>query len=157
MILPLIVNLEEHAQVVKYTKKVLANADLQQNMMLWLSQGLYNLGQKEEAKKVMHRVRTIFGELSPADYYLDLYATDPENVAYSMGLPYVEKIARYKLLDAFLKMSPADIAVLLDSEDKDAKELKKSSAGRLRTTTKSSNCSSSIAWLWSDARGRKIL
>lgn len=125
MILPLIVNLEEHAQVVKYTKKVLANADLQQNMMLWLSQGLYNLGQKEEAKKVMHRVCTVFGELSPADYYLDLYATDPENVAYSMGLPYVEKIARYKLLDAFLKMSPADIAVLLESEDKEAKELKK--------------------------------
>ena len=42
-----------------------------------------------------------------------------------MSLPYVEKIARYKLLDAFLKMSPADIAVVLDSEDKDALELKK--------------------------------
>ncbi len=125
IILPLLVNLEVHAQVVKYTKKMIEKTDLQQNMMVWLSQALYNLGQKAEAKKVMHKVRTVFGEFSPADYYLELYDTEPNGVAYSMSLPYVEKIARYKLLDTFLKMSPADIAVVLDSEDKDALELKK--------------------------------
>lgn len=125
MILPLIVNMEEHAQVVKYTKRVLESTYLQQNMMIWLSQALYNLGQCEEAKKVMRKVRTVFREQSPADYYLELYDANPSGVSYSMGLPYVEKIARYKLLDAFLKLSPADVAVVLDSEDEQAQKLKK--------------------------------
>lgn len=109
MILPLLVNLEMHAEVVKYTKRVLATLDLQPNTMIWLSQALYNLGQKDEARKVMLKVRTIFGEYSPADYFLQLYKQNPDKVAYSMNLPYVEKIARYKDLDRFLKMQPQEV------------------------------------------------
>lgn len=91
MVLPILVNMEMHSQVVKYTRRVLATLDLQPNTMIWLSQALYNLGQKEEARKVMLKVRTIFGEYSPADYFLQLYKQNPDKVAYSMNLPYVEK------------------------------------------------------------------
>ena len=125
MILPLLVNMDMHAEVVKYTRRVLENLDLQPNTMIWLSQGLYNLGQRDEARKVMVKVRNIFGEYSPADYFLELYKTEPEKVAYSMNLPYVERVRRYKVLDTVIKLSPVDLATVLDINDDDAMQIKK--------------------------------
>ena len=125
MILPLLVNMDMHAEVVKYTRRVLESLDLQPNTMIWLSQGLYNLGQKDEARKVMVKVRNIFGEYSPADYFLELYKTEPEKVQYSMNLPYVERVRRYKVLDAVLKLSPDDLSAVLDIKDDDAAQIKK--------------------------------
>lgn len=125
MILPLLVNLEMHAEVVKYTKRVLATLDLQPNTMIWLSQALYNLGQKDEARKVMLKVRTIFGEYSPADYFLQLYKQNPDKVAYSMNLPYVEKIARYKDLDRFLKMQPQEVLQIVYGLDEESEHMQK--------------------------------
>lgn len=125
MILPLLVNMDMHAEVVKYTRRVLESLDLQPNTMIWLSQGLYNLGQRDEARKVMVKVRNIFGEYSPADYFLGLYKTEPEKVAYSMNLPYVERVRRYKVLDTVIKLSPVDLATVLDINDDDAMQIKK--------------------------------
>ncbi len=125
MILPILVNMEMHAQVVKYTRRVLEKLDLQPNTMIWLSQALYNLNQKEEARKVMLKVRTIFGEYSPADYFLQLYKQNPDKVAYSMNLPYVEKIARYKDLDKFLKMSPYELQLVVFDHDEQSAHMKK--------------------------------
>lgn len=125
MILPILVNMEMHSQVVKYTRRVLEKLDLQPNTMIWLSQALYNLDQKEEARKVMLKVRTIFGEYSPADYFLQLYKQNPDKVAYSMNLPYVEKIARYKDLDKFLKMSPFELQLVLFDHDEQSAQMKK--------------------------------
>lgn len=125
MILPLLVNMDMHTEVVKYTRRVLESLDLQPNTMIWLSQGLYNLGQRDEARKVMVKVRNIFGEYSPADYFLELYKTEPEKVAYSMNLPYVERVRRYKVLDTVIKLSPVDLATVLDINDDDAMQIKK--------------------------------
>ena len=125
MILPLLVNMDMHAEVVKYTRRVLESLDLQPNTMIWLSQGLYNLGQRDEARKVMVKVRNIFGEYSPADYFLELYKTEPEKVQYSMNLPYVERVRRYKVLDTVIKLSPVDLATVLDIDDDDAMQIKK--------------------------------
>lgn len=125
MILPLLVNMDMHAEVVKYTRRVLESLDLQPNTMIWLSQGLYNLGQRDEARKVMVKVRNIFGEYSPAEYFLELYKTEPEKVAYSMNLPYVERVRRYKILDTVIKLSPVDLATVLDINDDDAMQIKK--------------------------------
>ncbi len=125
MILPILVNMEMHAEVVKYTKRVLSTLDLQPNTMIWLSQGLYNLGQKDEARKVMLKVRTIFGEYSPADYFLELYKQDPDKVAYSMDLPYVEKMTRYQKLDKLLKMSPAEVQLAIDGTDESSEQMRK--------------------------------
>lgn len=116
MLLPILVNMEMHSYVVKYTRRVLEKLDLQPNTMIWLSQGLYNLGQKEEARRVMQKVRTVFGDYSPAEYYLELYEQNPDKVAYSMSLPYMEKLARYKELDKFLKLSPADVQSAIDGD-----------------------------------------
>lgn len=124
MILPLLVNMDMHAEVVKYTRRVLESLDLQPNTMIWLSQGLYNLGQRDEARKVMVKVRNIFGEYSPAEYFLELYKTEPEKVAYSMNLPYVERVRRYKVLDTVIKLSPVDLATVLDIKDDDAMQIK---------------------------------
>lgn len=124
MILPILVNMEVHAQVVKYTRRVLETLDLQPNTMIWLSQALYNLGQRDEARKVMVKVRTIFGDCSPADYYLDLYKQNPEKVNYSMDLPYVEKILRYKKLDVFLKMSPQGVQQIVDGDDEESQQMR---------------------------------
>lgn len=125
MVLPILVNMEMHSQVVKYTRRVLATLDLQPNTMIWLSQALYNLGQKEEARKVMLKVRTIFGENSAADYFLQLYKQNPDKVAYSMNLPYVEKINRYRDLDRFLKMSPSEVQLVVEGLQEDSDHLKK--------------------------------
>ena len=125
MILPLLVNMDMHAEVVKYTRRVLESLDLQPNTMIWLSQGLYNLGQRDEARKVMVKVRNRFGEYAPADYFLELYKTEPEKVAYSMNLPYVERVRRYKVLDTVIKLSPVDLATVLDINDDDAMQIKK--------------------------------
>ena len=125
MILPLLVNMDMHAEVVKYTRRVLESLDLQPNTMIWLSQGLYNLGQRDEARKVMVKVRNIFGEYSPAEYFLELYKTEPEKVAYSMNLPYVERVRKYKVLDTVIKLSPVDLATVLDINDDDAMQIKK--------------------------------
>lgn len=125
MILPLLVNMDMHAEVVKYTRRVLESLDLQPNTMIWLSQGLYNLGQRDEARKVMVKVRNIFGEYSPAEYFLEFYKTEPEKVQYSMNLPYVERVRRYKVLDTVIKLSPVDLATVLDIDDDDAMQIKK--------------------------------
>lgn len=125
MILPILVNLEMHAEVVKYTKMIIATLDIQPSTLLWLSQALYNLGQKDEARRTMVKVRTIFGDTSPADYYLELYAQNPEKVEYSLELPYSERIARYKKLDAFLKMSPVGIQHVVDDDDVECENMRK--------------------------------
>ena len=73
----------------------------------------------------MLKVRTIFGEYSPADYFLQLYKQNPDKVAYSMNLPYVEKIARYKDLDRFLKMAPVDVQLTVDTYNEQSEHMKK--------------------------------
>ncbi|MBO4380918.1 MAG: hypothetical protein J5815_02050 [Clostridia bacterium] len=117
LLLPILVNLNMHVEVVKYTKRVLENINSQPNTMIWLSQALYNIGAKDEAKRVMHKVLTIYGEYSPAQYFLDLYAKAPEVVEYSMNYPTQEKLDRYKKIHDFLILQPAVAETLLDSPD----------------------------------------
>ena len=115
LVLPILVNLNMHVEVVKYTKRVLENINSQPNTMVWLSQALYNIGSKDEARKVMRKVQTIYGEYSPAKYYLDLYEKEPEVVEYSMTYPQTERVERYKKIHDFLTLDPALIEVMLDS------------------------------------------
>ena len=114
LVLPILVNLNMHVEVVKYTKRVLENINSQPNTMIWLSQSLYNIGSREEAKKIMRKVATLYGEYSPADYYLDLYAKNPDVVEYSMNYPQQERLNRYKKIHDFLILQPAVAETLLD-------------------------------------------
>lgn len=116
LLLPLLVNLNMHSEVVKYTKRVLESLNLQPNTMMWLSQGLYNLGQKKEAAKIMNRIKVIYGEYSPAEFYLDLYKTEPESVEYNMNLPYAERIRRYKRIEYYVKLDKVDFEKSLKND-----------------------------------------
>jgi tetratricopeptide (TPR) repeat protein len=104
-LLPLLVNFDMHADIVKYTKRLLDLSELQPQTMMWLSQGLYNLGQRTEAVKVMRRIQTLFGEFTPAEFYLAHYAKQPEKVEYCLGLPPAEMIDRQSKLRRFLSSS----------------------------------------------------
>jgi len=64
--------------------------------MLWLAQALYNVGDKEEAKKILVRLNAVYGEAFPAKYYLDLISENPPKVGYSLGYPSAAKKKFFK-------------------------------------------------------------
>lgn len=117
IVLPLAVNLNMHSEVVKYTMRVLETLHYQPNNMMWLSQALYNLGQKEEAYKVMTRMKDIYGDYCSADYYLDLYAQEPESVEYNVNMPYSERLSRYRTIERYLRLSDVDLKHWLEEPD----------------------------------------
>ncbi|MBO4554917.1 MAG: hypothetical protein J5713_03965 [Clostridia bacterium] len=123
-VLPLLVSLNRHVDVVKYTKRTLESVHAQLDTMMWLSQGLYNIGAKEEAKKTMHKVLNIYGDFSAAQYFLDLYDENPESVEYSLGYPQEEKMRRYKQLHEYMLLDPIALALLLDTASEDDDPLK---------------------------------
>lgn len=119
IILPLLVSLNMHSHVIIYTKKALKHLPLQPNGLLWLSQALYNVGQKSEAKRVMRTILDIYGDYAPADYYLDLYDQNPIEVEYvqmmpNLKVPHTERFRRYKLLEEYSKLSKDDFDNALD-------------------------------------------
>lgn len=120
MLLHLLVNMEMHSEVVKYTKRLLERFDYQPNTMIWLSQALYNLGQKEEAMRVMKKVDVIYGPYFASEFFIELYNTNPEHVAYTIGVPYLQKIKCRRELENFLKMTDSQICESLTSGDGDA-------------------------------------
>lgn len=105
MLLPLLVNLEAHVQVVKYTKRVLEKLGFQMNTMMWLSQALYNIGQKDEARKVMVSINTIYEPCFAGKYFLNLYKLNPDSVQYSINMPYTERLRIRKAIAKVLELS----------------------------------------------------
>ena len=113
IILPLLVSLNMHSHVIIYTRKALKHMPLQPNGLIWLSQALYNVGQKSEAKRIMHTVLDVYGDYAPADFYLDLYETNPIEVEYvqmmpNLKVPHTERFRRYKLIEEYSKLSDGD-------------------------------------------------
>ncbi len=103
LLLPLLVNLELHGEIVKYCRLVLKEHEWQINAMMWLSIALYNTGEKAEAAKVMRQIDTIYGTASPAKYFLQLYETSPEHVEYTISLPHIERVRRMRVLDEIIR------------------------------------------------------
>ena len=120
IILPLLVNLNMHSQIIVYTRKALKFMPYQPNGLIWLSQALYNVGQKDEAIRVMNTVNNVYGEYAPSDYFLDLYAQNPPETDYSMTMPnlkvpHTERFRRYKVLEEYTKLSTDDFDNALDN------------------------------------------
>ncbi len=88
MILPVAVNLDMDGEVVRLIKRI-RQINLRNTMriMQWFSQALYNIGERDEARKIMVAVREFYGEDSAAAYYLKLYAKGPDRVDYAIMLP----------------------------------------------------------------------
>ncbi len=125
MVLHLLVNMEEHAEIVKYTKKLLNLLNYQPHVMIWLSEALYNIGQKEEAKRLMHKVKVIFGDKFPGEYLLALYNKNPDSVPYSMGMPYSQRMEFRENLKNFLEIDERDLKMVFDEDGDDSKFIKK--------------------------------
>ncbi len=102
LILPLLVQLNMHVYVVKYIHKLPVNFRLQPNIMFWLSEALYNLGQREEARKIMLKADRLYGDYVPTDFYLKLYEIAPESVEYCISLPPAARMERLAKLAYFL-------------------------------------------------------
>lgn len=120
IILPLLVNLNMHSHVVLYTKKALKFMPYQPNGLIWLSQALYNIGQKDEAIRVMNTVKNVYGEYAPSDYYLEMYAVGVDEVDYSLTMPnlkvpHSERFRRYKVLEEYAKLSDQDFDNALEN------------------------------------------
>ena len=122
IILPLLINLNMHSHVIVYTRKALKVMPYQPNGLIWLSQALYNVGQKDEAIRVMNTVKNIYGEYAPSDYFLDLYASNPDETDYSMTMPqlkvpHTERFRRYKVLEEYARLSNTDFDNALDHNE----------------------------------------
>lgn len=125
LVLHLLVNVEMHAEIVKYTKKLISKSYIQPDILIWLSQALYNLGQKDEAEKVMRKVDIIYGTCTAAAYYLNLYKSGVGHVSYVLGLPYEQRIGMRKQIESVLKTKDEDVADELDGSVDDDNSVKR--------------------------------
>ncbi len=112
-VLPLLVSLGEHADVFEYCRRLLKKTNLNLHAMLWLAQSLYNLGQKDEARRTFVKIRAILGETSNADYFLKEMEKGEETMEYSLTLPAKEKIRRMKLMEEALDKSESERSAFL--------------------------------------------
>ncbi len=89
MVLPVAVSLEMHGDIVRLIKLIYDHPRFHSSkrLMIWYSQALYNVGQREAARAVMSDMNALYGEEAPAYYYLKLYAGEPEKVEYNLMLP----------------------------------------------------------------------
>lgn len=99
-LLPIAIHLGKHAKVVSLIKRACEmGVRSEKRLMHWFSQALYNMGERDEARRIMAGLKEYYGELSCADYYLKLYAEKPDNVEYSLNMPDGDREA----LSAFVK------------------------------------------------------
>jgi len=101
-LLPLLVNTSMHVNVVQYTKIVLEHNPYQKDIMMWCAEGLYNIGQVVEAKKMFNSIKNIFG-YKDVDFYLYEISLKPETLEYSITIPQSEKIRRLKIIQELVK------------------------------------------------------
>lgn len=121
VVLPLMVNMKRHDKVVEYCLKFNGKHQYHPSTLMWLSQGYYNLGQKEKALEVMKEVYEIYRDYLPARYYINYYKTGISEVEYSLGLPLMEYFNRQSQIKIFLlsKTEEAKKAYLYDKEIND--------------------------------------
>ena len=121
VVLPLMVNMKRHDKVVEYCLKFNGKHQYHPSTLMWLSQGYYNLGQKEKALEVMKEVYEIYRDYLPARYYINYYKTGISEVEYSLGLPLMEYFNRQSQIKNFLlsKTEEAKKAYLYDKEIND--------------------------------------
>ena len=121
VVLPLMVNMKRHDKVVEYCLKFNGKHQYHPSTLMWLSQGYYNLGQKDMALKVMKEVYEIYRDYLPAQYYINYYKSGIPEVEYSLGLPLMEYFNRQTRIKNFLlsKTCDAKNAYLYDKEIND--------------------------------------
>lgn len=116
-LLPLLVNMDMHVDVVKYCKRILRRNPYQINVMMWLAQALYNIGQVKESIKLFKKIQLIYGEHTCPGYYLSEIATKPETLPYCISVPTPEKLIRFTKFQDLLKVPKEVMQENLKNED----------------------------------------
>lgn len=107
VLLPMAIELKLHGDIVRLVKHIgTFESSFSMPVMIWFSIALYNIGERVEARKVMTAVNTVYGEESPAVYYLDLFAQQPDSIEYCMAAP-----------AELFQINLAKIAQILDMSD----------------------------------------
>ena len=91
-VLPLLVARERDADVLRAAEAVSGAAHFKQFSEMYRSEALYNTGKRKEAMRVMGSLGNIYGQYSPAGYYMKLYRTEPERVPYGHEWPHAATI-----------------------------------------------------------------
>ena len=91
-VLPLLVARERDADVLRAAEAVSGAAHFKQFSEMYRSEALYNTGSRKEAMRVMGSLGNIYGQYSPAGYYMKLYRTEPERVPYGHEWPHAATI-----------------------------------------------------------------
>lgn len=88
-VLPLLIARQRDEDVLAAAEKVSGSTHFKQFSEMYRSEALYNLGRRKEALRVMGVLNNIYGQYSPAGYYIKLYRTEPERVPYGHEWPNV--------------------------------------------------------------------
>ncbi len=111
VLLPMALELKLHGDIVRLVRHIgTFERSFSMPVMIWFSIALYNIGERVEARKVMTAVNTVYGEDSPAVYYLDLFAAQPESVEYCMAAPAELSQINLEKITRIIDMSDEEIA-----------------------------------------------
>ncbi len=116
-LLPIAIHLNKHGKVVSLIKRACElGVRSEKSLMHWFSQALYNMGERDEARRIMAGLREYYGELSCADYYLKLYAQNPDKVEYSLNMPDGGRDVLFDRVRHVLLMSSEELAAFYRKE-----------------------------------------
>lgn len=117
-LLPIAIHLDMHSKVIDLIKRA-SEYEVKPAMriMHWFSQALYNVGEKDEARRIMANLRDYYGEYSCATYYLKLYSQNPDRVEYSLTLPEAAKDDLLNSIRDILMMNKGELCEYVEKHD----------------------------------------
>ncbi|MDE6060584.1 MAG: hypothetical protein K2G31_03865, partial [Clostridia bacterium] len=109
-LIPIAGHLEMHDEIVRLVKIALdAEIKPEKHLLYLLSQALYNIGERDEARRIMADIRDYFGEFSNAEYVLRAYAKQPDSVKYGEDIPESEREEINSRVNSLMLMSEEEL------------------------------------------------
>ncbi len=117
VIMPLCVSFQLHEEVLKYAKRLIKITKCQPQTMLWMAQAQFNLGEKEDAKNTLVKVKNLYPEYDAIDYYLKAISNEnTKNLEYCIGIPLTEIVDRQVRLKQVLFMENAELMAMIKTD-----------------------------------------
>ena len=119
-LIPIAGHLEMHGEIVRLVKIAL-DADIkpEKHLLYLLSQALYNIGERDEARRIMADIRDYFGEFSNAEYVLREYANEPSSVKYGEDIPSSQREEVYRAVAELMLMPKEELCEFYKSHTAD--------------------------------------
>lgn len=109
-LIPIAGHLEMDGEIIRIVKIAL-DADIkpEKHLLYLLSQALYNIGERDEARRIMADIRDYYGEFSNAEYVLREYAKQPESVKYGEEIPEAQREEIISAICSLMIMSDEEL------------------------------------------------